>query len=77
MLKSSYPLVYALPIWGCATNKDEFNVSNLYIAEPLSFAEAPAGYPNKNSNTSCPHAFLFFLPAFLRHKEAPTEEGEA
>ena len=53
---------------------------NLCIAEPLSFAEAPAEYPNENSNTSCPpprHAFFFFLPASLRHKEASAEERVA
>ena len=71
------PLTNALPIWGCATNMNEFNVRNLYIAEPLSSAEVP-----KNSNTSCPpppppRAFFFFLPASLRHKEAPAEEREA
>ena len=55
---------------------------NLYFAEPLSSAFegkalgtrlVPAGYPNKNRcNTSCPPpALSFFLPASLRHKEAP------
>ena len=38
---------------------------NLYTAEPLSSAEAPAGYPNKSScNTSCPPSrFLFLSPS--------------
>ena len=49
----------------------------------LSSAEAPAGHPNKNSNTSknrkrpshrAPRDFLFFLSTSLRRKEASAEE---
>ena len=65
-------LTYALPISGCATNKDEFNVRNLYIAEPLSSAEAPAGYPSKNSNTSCPPRFLFLSPSLPVTQRGPS-----
>ena len=53
---------------------------NLYIAELLSSAEAPAGYPSKYSNQiaihRAPRAFFFFLPASLRQKEVLAEEKE-
>ena len=44
---------------------------NLYIAELLSSAEAPAGYPSKYSNTSCRPRFLFLSPSLPATKRGP------
>ena len=64
------------------------NICIFQLCASLSSAEAPAGYPNKNSNNKKNRKrvgtkergkrparyFFFFLPASMRHKEGSAEE---
>ena len=60
MLKSLYRLSHMrYQFRGMPPIRMNLMLWNLYIAEPLSFAEAPAAYPNENSNTSCPPTLSF------------------